>query len=167
MTSIACALTARDIERFEKHVDRSGGPDACHLWTAEGYGSFLVGGRKGRVLRAHRLAYELAHGPIGPGLCVLHRCDVPACVNPAHLSVGTHAENMADRNAKGRQARGARHDGMNRRGERHPLSRLSDQQADEVRARCARGDGQRLIARDFGISQSAVSRIRTGSRRPV
>ena len=90
-------------ERFWSKVDRSG---ECWLWTAakvQGYGSF-----DGR--RAHRVAWELAYGPIPKGVgyhgtCVLHRCDTPACVNPAHLRLGTQADNMADRDAKGRQRR--------------------------------------------------------------
>lgn len=75
----------------------------CWTWTAArlpfGYGEFRL---DGRPVRAHRLAWEWEHGPIPPGLCVLHRCDRPECVRPSHLWLGTKAENTADMKAKGR-----------------------------------------------------------------
>lgn len=102
-------------ERFWSKVDRGGGPDACWLWTAHktrgGYGQLRVDGHQAT---AHRVSWELAHGPIPPGhgyhgTCVLHRCDNPPCCNPSHLFLGTNADNMADMKAKGRQARGDTH----------------------------------------------------------
>lgn len=103
---------------FHAHVDRSGGPDACWPWTGmkiKGYGRF---GTRHRVrFLAHRVAYELANGPIVghiPGdpvaeRLVMHLCDNPPCCNPKHLRVGTDAENIADCVAKGRNSRGERH----------------------------------------------------------
>lgn len=76
----------------------------CWGWAAstapKGYGCLGLGG--GRVGRAHRVSYELHYGPIPDGLHVLHTCDNPGCVNPAHLRLGTNADNVADRQAKGR-----------------------------------------------------------------
>jgi hypothetical protein len=70
----------------------------CHLWT----GTIIPGGY-GRVhVAAHRLAFQLANGPIPAGLLVLHRCDNPPCCNPEHLFLGSNADNMADKVRKGR-----------------------------------------------------------------
>lgn len=79
----------------------------CFLWTSSlrssGYGELWVK-RGGQA--AHRLAYEHHVGPIPPGLCVLHRCDTPACVNPEHLFVGTNQDNVDDKMRKGRHKHG-------------------------------------------------------------
>ena len=74
----------------------------CHVWS-----STLSTGGYGRVLvSAHRLAWELKHGPIPNGLLVLHRCDNPPCCNPEHLFLGTATDNMADKTRKGRARNG-------------------------------------------------------------
>lgn len=76
-----------------------------------GYGRLRIAGRWDL---AHRVAYILRSGPIADGLCVLHRCDNPCCVNPKHLFVGTKTDNALDRDRKNRQAKGDRH-GMRRK----------------------------------------------------
>lgn len=63
------------------------------------YGVFLVNGRS---INAHRFAYQIAHGPVPDDMFVCHRCDNPPCVNPAHLFLGTHVDNMQDMISKGR-----------------------------------------------------------------
>lgn len=92
--------------RFWEKVDQ-GEADECWPWTAStdryGYGQFHVDGRS---LRAHRVSYELANGAIPEGRLVMHTCDNPPCVNPAHLVLGTAAENMQDKVRKGRQSNG-------------------------------------------------------------
>lgn len=88
-------------ERFWAKVDKS---DECWLWTGttsvRGYGKLIVSGKQ---VQAHRFAYSLAHGAITPDQIVCHRCDTPLCVRVSHLFVGTHADNVRDMLAKGRQ----------------------------------------------------------------
>lgn len=126
--------------------------DGCWEWCGRinrhGYGQVSI---KHRTVAVHRLSYRLFAGDIPDGLCVLHKCDNPACVRPSHLFLGTHAENVADRDAKGRTARGRR----------IPNSKLSAGDVLEIRRRCVSGDRQSDIARDYGIAVSQVSQIHT------
>jgi hypothetical protein len=143
-------------ERFWEKVDRHG-PDECWPWIAarfagKDYGAFRVGGQQ---RRAHRVAYELTHGPIASHQLVCHSCDNPCCCNPSHLWLGSHADNHADRNRKERQAKGER-SGMRL----HPW-KLSPQQADEIR-RLRGQEYQRETAHRYGVSQSMVWKIQTG-----
>ena len=135
-------------------VDHSAGPDACWPWTAtridKGYGRIKVAGW---YVLAHRVVWELTHGLIPPGLQVLHKCDNPPCCNPAHLFLGTNADNNADMVAKGR----ARY--VSRRGERNGRAKLTADQVLEIRRRSAAGDPAGALARLFGIAPSTVSNI--------
>jgi hypothetical protein len=85
--------------RFWRKVIRGSGPDDCWLWVAavdsNGYGEIANGG--GGMRRAHRLSYEIAHGPIPRGMVLDHRCHVPACVNPGHLRLATTKTNAENR----------------------------------------------------------------------
>lgn len=88
--------------RFLAKVVPSG---SCWLWTASanfrGYGWFRV---DGKTVKSHRMSWAIHHGPIPRGLYVLHSCDTPACVNPAHLRLGTHQDNMRDKVQRPREA---------------------------------------------------------------
>ena len=131
-------------------------PDECWLWTgpvlARGYGQIGKGGRNGGIITTHRFSYELANGPIPPGLCVLHRCDVRRCVNPRHLFLGTNADNSADMKAKGRSAKG----------ERHSLAILTEAEVAEIRRLRTTGLIMREIAAKFGVCRGTVSDILLG-----
>ncbi|WP_435992485.1 HNH endonuclease signature motif containing protein [Brevundimonas sp. LjRoot202] len=99
-------------------------------------------GRK--KVTAHRVAYECEHGPLPVGMCVLHKCDTPACINPQHLVAGTQSENMLDRSAKGR---------VGRSGGGHP--RLANRVADIVRWR-SQGLSVRAIARRLDANTCSI-----------
>jgi len=145
-------------ERFEEKVCPE--PNTgCHLWTAaimsSGYGAF---GLNGKTVLSHRVAYELYVGPIPEGdgyhgTCVRHTCDNPLCVNPAHLEVGTHQDNMDD---KVERDRAARHTG-----ESNGLAKLTEADVLDIRARYAAGGvTQRELAEEYGVNQSLVSYIK-------
>lgn len=104
--SAACRLAKKESywpERFWSFVEKT---DSCWLWTGakhpKGYGIFHL---RGRTPRAHVLSWILHHGPVPRGLCVLHRCDNPPCVNPDHLFLGTPQDNTDDMTRKGRHWR--------------------------------------------------------------
>lgn len=105
------------VERFWNKVDKSGGPNACWPWTGAktsfGYGDFRVS--RGLRLSTHRLAWELTHGVILPGLCVCHKCDRPSCCNPRHMFLGTRRDNTRDSIKKGRAFIGTPRANLHRR----------------------------------------------------
>jgi len=102
-------------QRFWNYVDKNGA-NGCWVWTASrhrfGYGLLVkeqsTTKKRGRHRTAHRLSWELHNGAIPKGLSVLHHCDNPPCVNPAHLFLGTQADNNRDMFAKGRNKIGRR-----------------------------------------------------------
>lgn len=142
--------------RFREKV-RVGAPDECWEWTAakaRGYGKIKIGRA---IKQAHRLSWSWANGQEPPpDLCVLHRCDNRACVNPQHLFLGTFADNSADMVAKGRQARGERMSELHR-GELSGKAKITAEQAQAIRADQR---PQHEIAAQYGIAPTAVSKIK-------
>ncbi len=141
-------------ERFWRHVDKSGGPDACWVWQGamfkKGYGCFAKDylGRKSTMISAHRMAYELTHGPIPKNVLACHRCDNPPCCNPAHIFLGTPRQNTLDALVKRRMP---------------PSLRLTPAHVRKIRRLYVRGKvSQQSIANQFGVSQYHISRIVAG-----
>ena len=143
-------------EKFDSRVEFE--PNTgCHLWSGaanwDGYGITTMGGR---TQIASRVSFSRHHGEIPAGMIVCHKCDTPACVNPAHLFVGTKRDNNRDRSAKGRN--------HNNTGQRHGRAKISDADALEILAACRAGEAQSGLAARFNIHQSTVSDIKTGRR---
>jgi hypothetical protein len=113
-----------------------------------------------RWYKAHRLSWEIHNGPIPESAHVLHRCDNPPCVNPAHLYLGDQVQNNHDRDARRRGGQ------ERRRGERNGRAKLTDMQVAEIRRRVAAGDTQTVVAAAFGVRQAHVSRLVRREQRP-
>lgn len=153
--AVSTKLNAEDLARFWAAVAIAE-PDACWLWQGspddKGYGLFWSG-EHACSMRAHRVSYQLAHGSIPESLVVMHDpCHTPGCCNPAHLILGTHRENMAERNALGRQAFGVR----------CGSAKLDDDKVRAIRVHLANSEPLKRIARVFGVSATAVRFIRDG-----
>lgn len=124
----------------------------CLVWTGDkskrGYGRIRIN----RVRKfAHRVAYELSKGAIPVGLVVMHSCDNPSCINPAHLSVGTQGENVNDMHQKGRT--------NYLTGDLHPKEKLTKEIVELIRNRHVkshRTNGAAALAREFNVSKQAV-----------
>ena len=125
----------------------------CHIWNAskteKGYGRISI---NGSARRAHRVAWELANGPIPKGMFVMHSCDNPSCVNAAHLSIGTPRDNTNDMLRKGRSAKG----------ERHSQAKLTASDVSQIRSLRKAGVMIKEIAGRFGVSESHISTIMSG-----
>jgi len=164
--------TVPPLDRFLSKVDKT---DSCWLWTAavshNGYGFFKL---HPIMVKAHRWSYEHFVGPIPDGMLVLHSCDVPRCVNPDHLFLGTQKQNIADMMQKGRDPDRtlnvkhlqkainvlAENPELRARGERQALAKLTEAQVREIRALYAAGMGtMEAIGRRFGVGLSATSSI--------
>lgn len=127
-------------------------PGVCWPWRGakhnHGYGVFKVS-REAGLVKAHRFAWELANGPIPEGLVVRHQCDNPPCCNPAHLTTGTQADNIADMHARGR---------------REYKSRLTTANVASIFNEYAAGATQQQIAERFGVAPSYISMLISGRR---
>jgi len=129
----------------------------CILYTGyinkHGYGrrNTAEGGHRRSVL-AHRAAYEHTYGPIPSGLCVMHRCDNRACVNPKHLVLGTWSDNVRDMDNKGRRNPA--------RGERNNHARLTVEQVLTIKRELSKGVTGRELALRYDVWDSTISAIK-------
>lgn len=150
--------------RIWKKIDQSGGPDACWPWTGvknnSGYGMIKIAGK---LHRAHRVVFELEVAAIPDGKVLRHTCDNRICCNPAHLLVGTQADNIRDMMERGRH----RPSYVSRNaGVLNAAAKLTDQEVEDLcNMYVPRIVTQAWLAGYFGISQSAVSLLLAGKRR--
>lgn len=139
-------------DRFMSHVQKSDDPDDCWEWIGakyiNGYGEF---GIKNKTCLAHRVSYALFIGNIPDGMFVCHRCDNHSCVNPSHLFLGTHQDNIQDMMNKDRQ----------NRGERHGMHKLTEQKVYQIREKLEQGYSHQQIANMFGVSRKTISHIKS------
>jgi len=140
------------VDRFEEKFTPE--PNSgCWLWEAsrnhKGYGNF----RMTHIYLAHRASYALYKGAIPEGLCVLHKCDVPACVNPDHLFLGTHLDNAVDRMEKGRS----------QAGEHHVRAKLTKEAVTDIRSKYQRWKyTYQDLADEYGVSNSTIYNVVAG-----
>lgn len=149
-------VSNRWLQRFWARVDRSGGESSCWIWTgaknADGYGRLHFGGKADQ---AHRVAWQLKHGAIPHGKVIRHKvCDNPPCVNPAHLLLGSRADNVRDAVEKRRHVHG----------ERSRSARLTEEQVADMRMRFRNGDSRYSLAARFGVTHRMVCLIVNGQR---
>lgn len=153
--------------------------NGCLIWTGSlDTGGYGVIGRQGRNTKAHRAAWEVAHGPIPSGLLVCHTCDVRACIELTHLWLGTYTDNNRDAAAKGhhrdvsgdlnpsriyrdRMPRGANHPATLHpermaRGERHGRAKLTEQNVRDIRHRYGNGESPTALAREYRVTYGVI-----------
>lgn len=140
------------LERFEsKYIPEPN--SGCWLWlgskTLAGYGYFRVGNK---MKRAHRVSFELFKGDILGDFYVLHTCDIPSCVNPNHLFLGTQKDNMRDMMRKGRLCPS----------EKHPKVKLTTEQVIEIRKLYSLGKSSMWdLAQSYAMSYKAIHSVLT------
>lgn len=138
-------------DRFWKQIERT---KDCWNWSGtydnHGYGRFRYDGRK---WRAHRLAWLFSIGFIPGSLHVLHKCDNPKCCNPNHLWLGTHQDNIDDREKNGRNRPPI--------GERHSCHVLTEVEVKNIRKLLSSGKGMTFLSIKYGVSKTTIWNIQT------
>ena len=154
------------VKRFFQKVQKT--PN-CWFWTAskrnKGYGAFVYPSINGDIVqgRAHRFSWEVHHGKIPENLCVLHKCDVPACVNPSHLFLGTKRQNNLDMVKKGRHRHGTSKTPVSlckyKRGEHHWNYKFNDKIIAQVRGDREDGMSYGKLSKKFCINIAYLWRL--------
>jgi hypothetical protein len=139
--------------RYWKNVRKGENENDCWIWIgptdSRGYGSLKIGES---IKSTHRIAYEWEYGPIPSGMLVCHHCDNPPCVNPKHLFLGTHQDNVDDMKSKSRDAKGGD----------FSFTKLKDDDIRAIRRMYKNGCSQQEIADHFMVTQGNISAILTG-----
>jgi hypothetical protein len=143
------------VTRFWTHVDQRGAED-CWPWMAcrqaSGHGQFTVTTRPRKLMPAHRFMWTLVHGPIPDVMKVCHTCDHGWCVNPAHLFIGTQADNLRDCREKGRHMHG----------ERHYKAKVTAETVRTIRAAVTAGERRAAVGARCGVTRKYVDQIMSG-----
>lgn len=111
-----------------------------------GYGSVRI---DGKVCAAHRMAWEVEYGNISNGMQVLHKCDTPSCINPKHLFLGTHIDNMKDKSIKKRSA--------DKSGENNGRAKLTEKQIKKIRDS---DELHKALAQRYGVTRSHITNLK-------
>ena len=151
--SLCCWVSDMRVDQFwNNHIERDNG---CWEWQKgkndRGYGEVSINGIS---LYVHRFAWELLNGEIPGGMCILHKCDNPSCINPDHLFIGTQLDNVRDMLSKGRASPPPVH-----RGTKNNKAVLCEWKVRYIRASDL---SQRAIARMFGIGKTTVAHVQCG-----
>lgn len=157
LKSLTAAMVQKTATRFWAKVVREEG---CWKWIASidncGYGIIGIGQK---LFRAHRVSWVLHNGEIPADQHVLHTCDTRSCCNPAHLFLGTHADNMRDMAVKGRARPVAQY------GEANPSAKLNRLQVTAIRERYIPGEiSMRCLADEYGVSVQSICNVIHGKR---
>lgn len=161
----------RTVERFQSKIQKGDSENSCWIWLGakhiRGYGYFGVS--HGKNVYAHRFSYEISHGPIPDGMCIMHKCDNPSCVRPDHLQVGTQKDNIRDRDQKKRTATGKRSGVHTKpenfptwalRGENNDRACLTQKEAEEIRELFSSGSMKTdKLALKYGVGRSTIYRV--------
>lgn len=147
------SMDQKDCDRFDMYLPSLRKPDECWVWQggkgSDGYGRFWV---EKRNMSAHRAAMMRAGVEVPKGKFVTHSCDQPMCVNPAHLNVSTHVQNMREMVARKRHAYG----------EKNPVSVLTEEQCRTILERVSKGATVRGLAREMGVARGTLRNVAKG-----
>lgn len=153
---------ANPTDRFFNFVKKT---EYCWLWTGgtgkNGYGRFWV---DNRLVNAHRFIWEITNGKIPDGYYVCHKCDIRNCVNPEHLFLGTHNDNMRDMVNKNHSTKGNRHSSklypeLVLRGENHPMAKLTNMNISQIKELNSNGLNSYEIAKQFNVGRKTIQNI--------
>ena len=138
--------------------------NGCMNWLGwknkDGYGKFSIANK---YTFAHRYSYEFHIGKIPDGLCVCHKCDNPSCVNPKHLFLGTHFDNMQDMKKKNRQPykKGAPLN-INNKGSKHVFAKLDEDKVRDIKIKLADGVKGSILAQLYNVVDQTIYEIKNG-----